>query len=179
MNSEKEYKNCPRIFTDFHGFLITKVNSTSASYRRYAIRVNPWIFLILLCISCNSQKLAVQEISIERDGQVITTVKAEMARTDEERALGLMYRQSLPDGEGMLFIYDRDQIMSFWMKNTYIPLSIAFITSDGRIIEMRDMYPHDPNSVFSSRSVRYALEVPQGWFARAGVQIGDVLIIEK
>jgi uncharacterized membrane protein (UPF0127 family) len=86
-----------------------------------------------------------------------------------------MYREKLPDGEGMIFVYERDQILSFWMKNTYIPLSIAFITSDGRIIEIKDMYPHDTNSVLSSRSARYALEVPQGWFLRAGVQIGDMV----
>jgi uncharacterized membrane protein (UPF0127 family) len=105
-------------------------------------------------------------------------VKAEIARTDEERNTGLMYRKKLPDGEGMLFVYERDQIMSFWMKNTYIPLSIAFITSDGRIIEIKDMYPHDETSVLSSRSARYALEVPQNWFSRVGVQLGDILKIE-
>jgi uncharacterized membrane protein (UPF0127 family) len=75
----------------------------------------------------------------------------------------------------MLFVYDSDQIMSFWMKNTNIPLSIAFIAFDGRIIEIKDMYPHDENSVLSSRSVRYALEVPQGWFLRAGIIPGDVV----
>jgi hypothetical protein len=62
------------------------------------------------------------------------------------------------------------------MKNTIIPLSIAFIASDGRIVEIRDMRPNDLNSVKSSRSVRYALEVPQGWFARAGIQPGHMLI---
>jgi uncharacterized membrane protein (UPF0127 family) len=64
------------------------------------------------------------------------------------------------------------------MKNTLIPLSIAYITSDGRITEIRDMYPLDENSVHSSRSVRYALEVPQGWFARAGIRAGDVVRID-
>jgi uncharacterized membrane protein (UPF0127 family) len=77
----------------------------------------------------------------------------------------------------MLFVYDNDQTMSFWMRNTYVPLSIAFIASDGRIIEIRDMYPLDETSVKSGRSVRYALEVPQGWFSRAGVRAGDVLKI--
>jgi len=90
-----------------------------------------------------------------------------------------MFRKNLPDGEGMLFVYERDQVLSFWMKNTYIPLSIAFIASDGRIVDIKDMYPHDESSVLSSRSVRYALEVPQGWFSRAGVRHGDILVIQK
>ena len=139
-----------------------------------------WLkILILLCfISCTSQKLEVQEITIERDGQVITNVKAEIARTTEERNQGLMHRQNLPDGEGMLFIFDKDQVLSFWMKNTYIPLSIAFITFDGRIIDIKNMYPHDVTPVTSSRSVRYALEVPQNWFSRANVQEGDRVIFK-
>ena len=134
--------------------------------------------LLILFISCTSQKLPVQEIFFERDGKVITSVKAEIARTDEERSNGLMYRKKLKDGEGMLFVYDRDEILSFWMKNTLIPLSIAFINSDGRIIEVRDMYPGDLKSVVSSRSVRFALEAPQGWFARSGVETGDVARID-
>jgi len=144
-------------------------------------------FLCTLCVlacllqagSCNSNKLAVQELTIEREGRIITTVKAEIAVTQEERNQGLMHRQKLPDGEGMLFVFENDQRLSFWMKNTYIPLSIAYITSDGRIIDILDMYPHDENSVVSSRSVRYALEVPQGWFFRVGVQTGDRVKIEN
>jgi uncharacterized membrane protein (UPF0127 family) len=88
-----------------------------------------------------------------------------------------MYRKNLSDGEGMLFIFERDDVLSFWMKNTLIPLSIAFIASDGRILEIRNMQPHDLNSIKSSRSVRYALEVPQGWFSRAGVRVGDRLLV--
>ena len=128
--------------------------------------------------ACTEKKLLVREFPIERDGRQIAIVKAEIARTPEERASGLMFRTILKDGEGMLFIFERDEILSFWMKNTYIPLSIAFISSDGRIIEFRDMYPGDLNSVESSRSARYALEVPQGWFSRAGLQSGDVIRID-
>ena len=130
-------------------------------------------------ISCSPQKLAAVDIPIERDGQRVAVVKAEIARTQEERARGLMYRKELPDGEGMLFVFERDQIASFWMKNTYIPLSIAYIASDGRIVEIRDMYPRDESSVMSSRSVRYALEVPQNWFSRVGIKTGDVVKIDS
>ena len=140
-----------------------------------------FLFFFILCFnitSCSPRKFTVQEIPIERDGQVVAVIKAEIARTQEERAQGLMYRKRLPDGEGMLFIFERDQVLSFWMKNTLIPLSIAFIASDGRIIETKDMRPGDPNTVLSSRSARYALEVPQGWFSRAGVKRGDVVKAE-
>jgi uncharacterized membrane protein (UPF0127 family) len=130
------------------------------------------------CNSNNSVKFAVQELTIEREGQIITTVKAEIAVTQEERSRGLMYRENLPDGEGMLFVFESDQILSFWMKNTYIPLTIAYISSNGKIVDILDMYPHDENSVASSRSVRYALEVPQGWFFRVGVQTGDIVKID-
>jgi uncharacterized membrane protein (UPF0127 family) len=89
-----------------------------------------------------------------------------------------MYRKSLDDGKGMLFVFDRDESLSFWMKNTLIPLSIAFIASDGRILEIRDMEPESLTPVHSSRSVRYALEVPQGWFDRAGVKPEDRFRVE-
>jgi len=124
---------------------------------------------------CAPQKLTVREISIERAGAAPVSVKAEIARTPEDRSRGLMHRKSLNDGDGMLFVFERDEVLSFWMKNTIIPLSIAFIASDGRITEIRDMMPNDLNPVKSSRSVRYALEVPQGWFGRAGVRPGDTV----
>jgi uncharacterized membrane protein (UPF0127 family) len=116
-----------------------------------------------------------REFALEKAGGELIPVSVELARTDTERARGLMYRTSLPDGEGMLFVFEREQLLSFWMKNTLIPLSIAFIRTDGRIVEIHDMKARDVTSVNSSRSVRYALEVPQGWFTRAGIKAGDYL----
>jgi uncharacterized membrane protein (UPF0127 family) len=120
--------------------------------------------------------LEVRELRIEKAGGSGTAVRAEIARTDDERSRGLMHRKKLPDGEGMLFVFERDQILSFWMKNTLIPLSIAYISSDGRILEIHDMIPGDLSPVRSGRSARYALEVPQGWFGRAGTSVGDRLL---
>ena len=128
--------------------------------------------------ACTPQKLKTAVLSIERAGLDSVEITAELAQTEAERTQGLMYRKNLPDGEGMLFIFDRDQQLSFWMKNTLIPLSIAFIASDGRIVDIKDMQPRDLNSVKSSRSVRYALEVPQGWFSRAGIKPGDLVKID-
>ncbi|GHV62197.1 hypothetical protein AGMMS49587_08350 [Spirochaetia bacterium] len=120
-------------------------------------------------------KFEKRNLSIQRAGAEPAPMEVELARTDQERSRGLMYRKNLEDGRGMLFIFDRDQVMSFWMKNTLIPLSIAFIASDGRIIEIKDMEPLNLSPVQSSRSVRYALEVPRDWFSRAGINIGDII----
>ncbi|MDR2900072.1 MAG: DUF192 domain-containing protein [Treponema sp.] len=139
-----------------------------------------FIFLIPLFAGCESRvkKLQTQELSILKiDGSRVEII-AEIASTDEERAQGLMYRAELPAGEAMLFVFDRDQIMSFWMKNTNVPLSIAYISSGGIILEIHDMKPHVEAPVTSSRSARYALEVPQGWFTTVGVQTGDTLSVE-
>ncbi len=106
-----------------------------------------------------------------RIGSVV--VKAEVALTEIERNRGLMFRSSLRDGEGMLFVFDFDQQVSFWMKNTKLPLSLAYILADGTIVQILDLVPFSEEPRPSSRSVRYALEVPQGWFGRAGIQVGD------
>jgi uncharacterized membrane protein (UPF0127 family) len=120
-------------------------------------------------------RLETRELHIRSAAGTETPVLAEIARTDDQRERGLMGRQSLADGEGMLFVFDRDRILSFWMKNTLLPLSIAYIASDGRILEIHDMEPRSLAPVQSSRSARYALEVPQGWFARRGLRTGDIL----
>jgi uncharacterized membrane protein (UPF0127 family) len=102
-------------------------------------------------------------------------IEVELARTAGEKQTGLMFRKELKDGRGMLFIFENDEVQSFWMKNTSIPLSIAFIYYDGTILEIKDLYPRDLSPVHSSRSVRYALEAPQSWFDRAGIKAGDRL----
>jgi uncharacterized membrane protein (UPF0127 family) len=120
-------------------------------------------------------RLVTRELRISGAEGTETAVLAEIARTDDQRERGLMWRQSLADGEGMLFVFEWDRILSFWMKNTLIPLSIAYIAYDGRILEIHDMEPRNLRPVRSGRSARYALEVPQGWFARVGIKAGDVL----
>jgi len=137
-----------------------------------------FIFLLGSLFSCKAlEKFDKRELVINgKEGKV--TVKAEIAVTDAQRQQGLMYRKTLKDGEGMLFVFQNDQILSFWMKNTLVPLSIAYIAYDGRILEIYDMQPGNLDPVRSSRSVRYALEVPQGWFSRAGLGVGDRLEIQ-
>jgi len=100
-------------------------------------------------------------------------IVVELAVSPEEQEIGLMHRTELADGRGMLFVYAEDRRLAFWMKNTLIPLSIAYIASDGTIREVRDMEPLSLAPVESERYVRYALEAPLGWFDRAGLAPGD------
>lgn len=84
-----------------------------------------------------------------------------------------MYRKSLEEGKGMLFVFDYDQKASFWMKNTSIPLSLAYLSKDGTVTQIVDLQPYSQEPNVSTFSVRYVLEVPQGWFAKVGVKEGD------
>ncbi|MDR2096110.1 MAG: DUF192 domain-containing protein [Treponema sp.] len=119
------------------------------------------------------------DLTITRADGTSVKIRAELAKSNTQQEQGLMYRESLADGEGMLFVYANDRIMHFWMKNTRIDLSIAFIAGDGRIFEIRDMRKGDLSGVTSTRSARYALEVPRGWFTRERIRPGDRLVIEK
>jgi uncharacterized membrane protein (UPF0127 family) len=100
---------------------------------------------------------------------------AEVARTPEQRAVGLMNRFSLRPDHGMLFIFERPEPLAFWMKNTFIPLSIAFIAADGRIVNIEDMQPQSEQSHWSKGPAQYALEMRKGWFAERGIGPGAVV----
>jgi uncharacterized membrane protein (UPF0127 family) len=139
-----------------------------------------FFFALLLCPACfagNSPELRFEsrELGIMRHDGVAVAITVELAVNKDQREQGLMFRKELADGRGMLFVFEQDQIMSFWMKNTLIPLSIAFISQSGRIAEITHMQARSTQSVYSREQVRYALEVPQGWFARAGIRVGDRL----
>ncbi|MFP4178841.1 MAG: DUF192 domain-containing protein [Spirochaetaceae bacterium] len=134
--------------------------------------------LMVLCAglaSCSAEEERLEERIELKVGEEIFTV--EVAQTDKERSRGLMYRSSLGENEGMLFVFERDQRLSFWMKNTEIPLSIAYISRDGTIREIHDLKPHSERAVESSHAVRYALELPRGAFDRAGAGPGDSIPI--
>ena len=105
--------------------------------------------------------------------------EVETAVTAQEQQRGFMQRKEIPDGTGMIFIYNRDEKLRFWMKDTPHPLSIAFIDSAGRIREIYDMQPFSLDITASTYSVRYALEVAQGYFGRAGSSAGDTLSAES
>jgi len=96
---------------------------------------------------------------------------AEVANDENSRARGLMYRQNLPRHHGMLFVYGRAQPICMWMKNTLLPLSVAFLNTQGRIINIAAMQPHTTNAHCSAQPARYALEMGEGWFVEKNIGI--------
>ena len=136
--------------------------------------------LLLQLASCQQRKfnLPTKRIELVLASGASVFVEAEIATKSAERNWGFMERKKIPDGTGMLFVFEDDRILSFWMKNTPHPLSIAYIDSHGTIRDIFDMTPYSLSPVKSSRSVRYALEVPQGWFDKVGVKVGDELILD-
>lgn len=103
----------------------------------------------------------------------------EVAKTPEERAYGLMGRKHLAKDEGMLFIFDTEDYHGFWMKNTLIPLSIAFFDKDGRIVWITDMKPLTLDSHIPPQRILYALEMNKGWFTKNSIKVGDVVRFSK
>jgi uncharacterized protein len=99
----------------------------------------------------------------------------EVASTPETRETGLMNRFSLQQDHGMLFVFEAPQPLAFWMKDTYVPLSIAFVDRTGHIVNIEDMRPKDESTHWSKGPALYAIEMRQGWFAAKGIGAGDVV----
>lgn len=102
-------------------------------------------------------------------------IQAQVASTPEQRSIGLMFRTEMPNHEGMLFVFEQSGQQCFWMKNTLIPLTAAFIADDGTIVNLADMQPQTLDSHCSTAPVRYVLEMNQGWFAKRGIKAGAQL----
>lgn len=131
--------------------------------------------LILLAVGCLFMACR-QQSEVAINGHRFSV---ELAVTPAERARGLMFRESLPKNSGMLFVFETEQLLSFWMQNTSIPLSIAYIDESGIITDILDMEPYDLSSVSSSRPARYALEVNRGEFRQKGIRPGNRVIFPE
>ncbi len=112
-------------------------------------------------------------LTIDASSGETVKLQVEIADTDAERQRGLMERTALGENRGMLFVFDSEQTLSFWMKNTLIPLSVAYLDSEGRIVDIQDMQPLDETPHPSAEPAQYALEVNQGFFEKRGVKVGD------
>ena len=99
-------------------------------------------------------------------------IEAQVARTVDQRTIGLMHRKEMPQHEGMLFVFEQPSQQCFWMKNTLLPLSVAFLADDGTVINVDEMAPQTLESHCSHKPVRYVLEMNKGWFAKRGVKPG-------
>ncbi|MGE0497074.1 MAG: DUF192 domain-containing protein [Ramlibacter sp.] len=102
----------------------------------------------------------------------IHQIDAQVALTPEQRSIGLMFRKAMPQHEGMLFVFEQPSVQCFWMKNTLLPLTAAFVADDGTIVNLADMKPQTTDSHCSNQPVRFVLEMNQGWFAKKGIKAG-------
>jgi uncharacterized protein len=100
------------------------------------------------------------------------SIRAQLAITPQQRQIGLMHRREMPSHEGMLFVFDEPSRQCFWMRNTLIPLTIAYLADDGTVVNLADMQPQSDESHCSAKPVRFALEMNQGWFAKRGIKPG-------
>lgn len=132
-----------------------------------------WAFLLLIVFTgCERGQTETESLDLKQIAVGLKTLTVEVTRTAQERQKGLMNRESLDEDRGMLFIMDRVGPASFWMKNTTIPLSIAYIDEEGVILEIHSLEPLSLNTVRSqSNRIKYALEVNRGWFEKNGIGI--------
>jgi len=128
--------------------------------------------IALWCLSATAQdnpQLQLPRIKLQAG---MYQIDAQVAQTPEQRSIGLMFRSEMPPHEGMLFVFEQANTQCFWMKNTLLPLTAAFVADDGTIVNLADMKPQSTDSHCSTKPVRFVLEMHQGWFAKRGIQPG-------
>ena len=116
-----------------------------------------------------------QKLAQVRLNAGIHNINAELASTPQQREIGLMFRNAMPANDGMLFVFEQPGQQCFWMRNTLIPLSVAFIGDDGSVVNIDDMKPQTLDSHCSAKPVRFVLEMNEGWFAKRGIKAGSRL----
>jgi uncharacterized membrane protein (UPF0127 family) len=127
--------------------------------------------LLACCLPAGAQE-GPQTLPTIRLNAGIHNIQAMVAQTPDQRATGLMFRSTMGSNEGMLFVFEAPAKQCFWMKNTLLPLSAAFVSDNGTIVNIEDMKPHALDSHCSAQPVRYVLEMNQGWFAKRGIKPG-------
>lgn len=136
----------------------------------------------LLCLSASlagaqpsAEATEAQHLPVVQLGAGMHIIKAEVAQTPREHTIGLMFRTSMGSNEGMIFAFPQVGKQCFWMKNTLIPLAVAFVADDGRIVNLDEMQAQTENPHCSSEPVRFVLEMNKGWFSKHGLKAGDKL----
>ena len=132
---------------------------------------------LLLLVSLTSRGQDAPQLNLERAKLTsgMHRIDAQIAATPEQRQTGLMFRKEMPQHEGMIFVFDQPSKQCFWMKNTLIPLSAAFVSDDGVIVNIEEMKPLALDAHCSALPVRYVLEMNKGWFAKKGLKAGSKL----
>jgi uncharacterized protein len=129
----------------------------------------------LLPLSSNAQNAPQTNLERVKLSAGMYQIDAQVALTPEQREIGLMFRKEMPQHEGMIFVFSQPTQQCFWMKNTILPLTAAFVADDGTIVNLADMKPQTTDSHCSDKPVRYVLEMNQGWFAKKGIKAGAKL----
>ncbi len=145
---------------------------------KYILCAICWTFLVILLISCGGEKKEEEKTKLTWT-KLPAEATVEIARTKEERNKGLKFREYLQKDSGMYFITEREEVQQFWMKDTRIPLSIAFINSENIIIAIKDMRPYDTRGTSSDKPAKYILEMDRGWFSKQGIRVGDKALLEN
>jgi uncharacterized membrane protein (UPF0127 family) len=143
--------------------------------RRVPRTLVPALLLAAVLATAAQAQSGPQKLPAIRLNAGIHNIMAEVARTPDERGTGLMFRSALGSNDGMLFVFEEPGQQCFWMKNTLVPLSVAFVADDGSIVNIEQMKPQTLDSHCSTRPVRYVLEMNEGWFAKRGIRPGAKL----
>jgi uncharacterized membrane protein (UPF0127 family) len=153
------------------------VATAARSASRPALQIGMW--LVMACAlhagaaaAQDSPQLNLQRLELTAG---MHRIEAQVAAAPQERQTGLMHRKEMPQHEGMLFVFEQPAQQCFWMKNTLLPLTAAFVDDDGTIVNLADMKPQTLDSHCSTKPVRYVLEMNQGWFAKKGIKAGAKL----
>ena len=133
------------------------------------------ISALLAAAPAAAQQIPQTGLPVVELGAGMHLIHAEVARTDEQRAIGLMARKEMAQNAGMIFVFEQPAQQCFWMRNTLIPLSAAFVADDGTIVNIVEMQPLSDTSHCSVKPVRYVLEMNKGWFAKRGLKAGAKL----
>jgi uncharacterized protein len=144
----------------------------TAKSKVFALVLLAAIFAIISVPAVSQQPVKFPVISLTAGMHVI---QAEVVAKDADRQQGLMYREKIGPNEGMVFLFDAPTSICMWMKNTLIPLSVAFINEDGKIVNIEDMQPQTMESHCAKKPVRYALEMNQGWFKQKNIKPGSTI----
>lgn len=133
-----------------------------------------WLLLCLCCLFPGWSWAQQPQLQLPRTklSAGMHLLDVQVAHTPQERQIGLMFRKDMPQHEGMLFIFEQAATQCFWMRNTLIPLTAAFVADDGTIVNLADMKPQSDDSHCSAKPVRYVLEMNQGWFSKRNIQAG-------
>jgi uncharacterized membrane protein (UPF0127 family) len=144
------------------------------NHLRAATRFIPVAALLALSLGSHAQDRP-QKLPTTQLTAGLHLIRAEVADDDLERQIGLMHRPSMGTSDGMVFVFERPEVQCFWMRNTLIPLSAAFIDDSGTIVNIEDMKPKSDDSHCSKKPVRFVLEMNKGWFDKRGLKAGSVI----